>query len=149
MELLLQAERDLTVGQVDAAERLFRQVLDGDPRNSIAAVGLARVSLERGDDKGAYLGALRALEIDAENAAAQRMVGRLDEVMRHRGETPPTLGGTAAAIGAPTPAPAAATPAPPATPATPPTLATRPTAPPASTPRPKKRGLLGRLLGRR
>jgi len=89
MELLLQAERSLTVGQLDAAERVYRQIAGSDPRNSIAVVGLARVALERGDDRGAYAEAQRALTIDPENAAAQRMIARLDEVMRHRGETPP------------------------------------------------------------
>ena len=130
MELLLQAERDLTVGQLDPAERLYRQVLDGDPRNSIAAVGLARVALERGDDREAYLGSLRALEIDPENALAQRMSARLAEVLRTRGEAVPTL--EPAARVTPTP-----------------TTGQAKGRPPTAAPPPRKRGLLGRLLGRR
>jgi thioredoxin-like negative regulator of GroEL len=90
IELLLQAERDLSVGQLDAAERLYRQVIAADPRNSIAVVGLARVALERGEEREAYQLARAALEIDRDNAAAQRLVARLGEVMRHRGEEPPT-----------------------------------------------------------
>jgi hypothetical protein len=52
-------------------------------------VGLARVALEHADDAGAYLLARQALTIDPENEAAQRLVTRLDEVMRTRGETVP------------------------------------------------------------
>ena len=89
IEVLLQAERDLSVGQLDTAERLYRQVIATDPRNSIAVVGLARVALERGEDRGAYQLSRAALQIDADNAAAQRLVARLAEVMRHRGEEPP------------------------------------------------------------
>ncbi|HEX5826119.1 MAG TPA: tetratricopeptide repeat protein [Candidatus Limnocylindrales bacterium] len=85
IELLLQAERALSMGLVDQAERLYRQAANADPRNSIAVVGLARVSLERGDDAQAWREAKRALRIDPENAAAQRMVERFEEVWRYRG----------------------------------------------------------------
>src|SRR5947208_15192979 len=87
IEILLQAERQLTVGMVDQAERLFAQVLEADPRNGIALVALARVALKRGDETGAYRLAARALELDPENAAAQRLTTRLAEVLAHRGET--------------------------------------------------------------
>ena len=90
IELLLQAERALSVGMVDQAERLYRQAADADPRNSIAVVGLARVALERADDREAYVQARRALGIDPENVAASRLVERLDEVFAHRGEAAPT-----------------------------------------------------------
>lgn len=103
IELLLEAERALSFGRVDEAERLYRQVSAADPANSIAVVGLARVALEHADDAGAYLLARKALTIDPENEAAQRLVTRLDEVMRTRGENipeppdeprpPPTLRG--------------------------------------------------------
>jgi len=89
IELLLEAERALSFGRADEAERLYRQVAAADPGNSIAVVGLARVALEHADDAGAYLLARKALTIDPENEAAQRLVTRLDEVMRTRGETVP------------------------------------------------------------
>jgi thioredoxin-like negative regulator of GroEL len=91
IELLLEAERALSFGRVDRAEQLYRQVAAADPGNSIAVVGLARVALEHADDAGAYLLAQQALTIDPENEAAQRLVARLDEVMRTRGETVPQL----------------------------------------------------------
>jgi thioredoxin-like negative regulator of GroEL len=84
IELLLAAERMLSVGLLDQAERLFNQVAEADPQNSIAVVGLARVTLERGDEAGAIALARRALEIDRENAAAQRMIERLEEVIATR-----------------------------------------------------------------
>lgn len=89
IELLLEAERALSFGRVDEAERIYRQVSAADPANSIAVVGLARVALEHADDAGAYLLARRALTIDPDNEAAQRLVTRLDEVMRARGEAVP------------------------------------------------------------
>ena len=91
IELLLEAERALSFGRVDRAEQLYRQVAAADPGNSIAVVGLARVALEHADDAGAYLLARQALTIDPENEAAQRLVARLDEVMRTRGETVPAV----------------------------------------------------------
>ena len=89
IELLLQAERALSVGLLDRAEALYRQVAKADPRNSIAVVGLARVALERGGETEALGLARRALKIDPDNAAAQRMVQRLEEVIRYRGDIVP------------------------------------------------------------
>jgi hypothetical protein len=106
IELLLQAERALSMGLVDQAARLYRQAADADPRNSIAVVGLARVALERGDEVLAWQEAKRALTIDPENAAAQRMVERFEEVWRYQGQpTPSSVGaGVSAAPGAAPPA---------------------------------------------
>ncbi len=89
IELLLQAERALSMGMLDQAERTYRQASAADPRNSIAVVGLARVALERADDVGAWREARRALTIDPENAAALRLVERLEEVWRYKGQAMP------------------------------------------------------------
>ncbi len=134
IELLLEAERALSFGRVDRAEQLYRQVAAADPGNSIAVVGLARVALEHADDAGAYLLARQALTIDPENEAAQRLVTRLDEVMRTRGETVPE----------PTTTPASATPAAPPT-------TTTPEAQPTPIVRPKvvrRRSIIDRLRRR-
>ena len=89
IEALLQAERLLVVGLVDQAERIYLGALEQDPLNAIAAVGLARVALERNDDELAYKHAKRALELDPENAAAIRLEARLGEVLRSRSAPPP------------------------------------------------------------
>lgn len=108
IEILLEAERALSFGRVDEAERLYRQVSAADPANSIAVVGLARVALEHADDAGAYLLARKALTIDPENEAAQRLVTRLDEVMRTRGENVPEPPDERSPYTAPTDAPESA-----------------------------------------
>lgn len=171
IELLLQAERAMSVGLVDRAEVLYTQVAAADPQNSIAVVGLARVALERGDEAGALALAQRALTIDPENAAAARMVERLDEVIAYRGESPgtdmaaPDEPGTAPVVEpeappAPTTAPPARTSTPaPASTQTPEPAPSVPTpAPPAPTPTPAparpdstpppRPSLLARLFGR-
>jgi len=89
IEVLLQAERALSVGLVDQAERLYRQAAAADPRNSIAVVGLARVALERADDARALQLAWRAQGIDPENVAAARLAARMEEVLTARGESLP------------------------------------------------------------
>ncbi len=88
IELLLQAERALTSGMLDQAERLYGQAIEADPRSSIPIVGLARVALERKDDLAAYEFSRRALAVDPDNVAAQRLVTRMGEVLRLRGELP-------------------------------------------------------------
>lgn len=97
IEILLQAERALAVGLVDQAERLYLQAADADPRNSIAVVGLARVALERADEPEAWRQAQRALAIDPENVAAQRLADRLEEVWAYRGESLPDAAAAKAA----------------------------------------------------
>lgn len=130
IEVLIEAERALTHGLVDQAERLYRQVAENDPKSSIAVMGLARVALERDDDRTAYLHGRAALAIDPDNPAAQHLVMRLTEVMAGRGETPPSVEATPGIVtspgGIPAPSPAG----------------TRPT--PARSP-----GLFGRLLRRK
>lgn len=149
IELLLEAERAMTLGLVDQAEKLYKQVAASDPRSAIASVGLARVALERGDELGAYLQARTALKIDPDNPTAQHLVMRMAEVLARRGEPVP---GAPAEPRGPAPAPpvrpSAATPDAGGVPgpATDPDPKPPPSSPP---PRPTSRpGLIGRILRR-
>jgi Tfp pilus assembly protein PilF len=89
IELMLEAERAMGIGLLDNAERLYRQVVAIDPHNSIAVTGLARVALERGDQRAAYTLARQALTIDPDNPIAGHLAMRMAEQMRNRGEALP------------------------------------------------------------
>ena len=154
IEILLQAERALSLGLLDRAETLYRQVADADPRNSIAVVGLARVALERGDDGESLALGRRALEIDPENSAAQRLVQRLEEVRAYRdGATVSVASEPEQTPSTVTPAPAAPAehvPAPEPGPTAAAASATLPAGEPTTKPTPSRwRSLLDRLFRRR
>lgn len=100
-ELLLQADRLLTVDLVDRADALYRQVADRDPRNADAVIGMARCALARGDDHEAYRLAARARAIDPGHDMARRMEARMAEVLRTRSEEPGTGAPLTARPGAP------------------------------------------------
>jgi tetratricopeptide (TPR) repeat protein len=84
IERLLEADRLLALGMDEAAERIYWQAAETDPRNAIAIVGLARVASDRGDDRTALQFAHKALEIDPENPAAIRLSARLEEIIHYR-----------------------------------------------------------------
>jgi tetratricopeptide (TPR) repeat protein len=164
IELLLQAERALSMGMVDQAERMYRQAADADPRNSIAVVGLARVALEHADDAGALRLARRALAIDPENVAAVRLTARLEEVLTYRGEPLPGSDEPSSAVSSapepaalvssapePSPAVSSSTTSPSDPSASEPSAATSPVDSPATQPHPPvtpRRSPLDRLLRR-
>jgi hypothetical protein len=87
IEQILQADRYLQVDQVERARGMYQRVVDMDPGNAIAVVGLARCALADGDDARAYELASRALDIDPENDMARRMEARLSEILTSRGQS--------------------------------------------------------------
>ncbi len=87
IELLLEAERARLAGELDRAERMFRQAEAADPRSAIAVVGLAEVALDRGDAGPAAVLARRALTIDPEDGAALRILARLATLAAAPGAT--------------------------------------------------------------
>jgi thioredoxin-like negative regulator of GroEL len=97
IERLLAGEAALSRGELDAAERLFTQVAQADPRNAIAVVGRARVAFARGSTDDARTFADQALAIDPEEVAAHWLIRELD------GATAATTVPAAATAHAPTP----------------------------------------------
>jgi len=106
IERLLAAEGALERDELDHAQRLFGQVAEADPRNAIAIVGLARVVARRGDTDAARELVAHALDIDPDEAAARRLLDKLDRTSEPEPEdvaaTPPM---TPAAQGTPAPRP--------------------------------------------
>ena len=78
-ELLLQADKSLSEGLLDQAERTYWQLIELDPTNAIAMAGLAMISLERLDKRLARTFAERALGIDPESIVARRVLQALNE----------------------------------------------------------------------
>jgi thioredoxin-like negative regulator of GroEL len=78
IERLLAAEAALGRDELDHAQRLFGQVVEADPRNAIAVVGLARVIARRGDVDAARELLAHALDIDPDEAAARRLLDELE-----------------------------------------------------------------------
>ena len=156
IEQLLRAENALSLGLLDQAEQIYAQTLAHDPVNAIALVGLSRVALERGDERASLVLARRARGIDPENAQAGRMVARLEEVIRERGDDLPP---DETASTSPQPAATALRSMPPAVPPVPavspaPAVPPAPDVPPQSSNAaapdvaPQRRGILRRLTGR-
>ncbi len=77
-EVLLQAEKALSSGALDQAERSYWQLIELDPTNAIAVAGLARVSMQRGDHRLARTFADRALAMDPEMVAAKKILETLN-----------------------------------------------------------------------
>ena len=150
IEQILQADRLLQVDQVDQARGIYGRIVELDPGNAIAMVGLARCALADGDDRAAHELAARALVIDPENDMARRMEARLAEILATRGEIVERPGAAA------TPGPRAMRPvvtsaAPAARPAPSPTTsgaAGRAVAATTATAGVPRRSLLDRLRGR-
>ena len=143
IEQLLRAENALALGLLDQAQQVYEQTLAHDPANAIALVGLSRVALEHGDERASLGFARRALAIDPENAQAGRMIDRLEEVIRERGDAiPQEASWTTRPLPAPLTPPTARPPAarPPAVPQSSSVAATEVA--------PERRGLLRRLTGR-
>jgi tetratricopeptide (TPR) repeat protein len=91
IERLLAGESALARDDLEIADRLFRQVAEADPRNAIAVVGLARIALRRGDQEGARELAVRALSIDPDEAAASRLLVKLDRDAEEERQLEPAL----------------------------------------------------------
>ena len=87
-EKQIQADRLLTYGLLDQAEKLYTEVLVAEPKNVEVAFGLARVALERGDEQLAYERVQRAVKINPRFDDAVRLEQRLAEIIATRGAGP-------------------------------------------------------------
>ena len=104
IELLLQAERALSVGQLEQAERLYRAGRRGGSAQLDRGRRVWRASRSTGATSAVPITlARRALDIDPENAAAQRLADRLEEVIAYRGEAAGSVDAAPRPVAAPSP----------------------------------------------
>jgi tetratricopeptide (TPR) repeat protein len=87
-EKQIQADRLLVYGLLDRAEALYAEVLGAEPANVEAALGLARVALERGDEQLAYERVQEAVRIGPRFDDAVRLQHRLREILETRQRGP-------------------------------------------------------------
>jgi tetratricopeptide (TPR) repeat protein len=78
-ELLLQADKSMSNGLLDQAERTYWRLIELDPTNAIALACLARISLKRGDGRLARTFADRAIGIDPDSIVARKVIHALEE----------------------------------------------------------------------
>jgi tetratricopeptide (TPR) repeat protein len=91
-ELLLQADKAIAGGFLDQAEKTYWQLIELDPTNAIAVAGLARISMERGDERMAKNFAERALGIDPDSILARRLLDWIEHGRAGNGaDEPPSL----------------------------------------------------------
>ncbi len=82
--LLAEAYEALNSGNLEAAPRLYNQLLRSEPNNIDALLGLAAIATQQGDSEQASRQYLRVLEVEPRNTLAQAgllgMLGRADPV---------------------------------------------------------------------
>ena len=82
--MLPQAYAALQSGQLDQAQRLYRDVLAAEPKNIDALLGLAAIAVRQGDSDEATRRYLQVLDLEPRNALAQSgliaLLGRADPV---------------------------------------------------------------------
>ena len=83
-EKQIHADRLLTYGMLDQAEGLYEELLELEPNNVEVAFGLARVALERGDERLAYERVQVAVRINPGFDDADRLEQRLKEILAAR-----------------------------------------------------------------
>jgi len=80
--LLAEAYEALNSGNLDAAPRLYNQLLRSEPNNVDALLGLAAIATQQGDSEQATRHYLKVLEVEPRNSLAQAgligMLGRAD-----------------------------------------------------------------------
>ena len=80
--LLAEAYEALNSGNLDAAPRLYNQLLRSEPNNVDALLGLAAIATQQGDGEQATRHYLKVLEVEPRNSLAQAgligMLGRAD-----------------------------------------------------------------------
>ncbi len=76
--LLAEGYTALTTGDLESSQRLYHQLLRGEPGNTDALLGLAAIATQQNDRDAAAKYYLRALEADPRNAPAQAgLIGML------------------------------------------------------------------------
>lgn len=85
LERLQEARRLVVVGELDAAEAIYKELLERHPRTPVLLRDLVEIRVEQGNLAGALVAALRRVSLEPDSAEAREIAANLLEA-RGQGE---------------------------------------------------------------
>jgi len=84
LERLREARRLVVVGELELAEEIYKELLERHPRTPVLLRDLVEIRVERGNQAGALVAALRRVALEPESADAREEAANLLEARGQR-----------------------------------------------------------------